>query len=70
MPRIPAYQRVASIPGPQGMAMPRATPAAMGSLEGAAMERGGANISDYVLDENDKKSQQKPKYMRLKLCRL
>jgi len=55
MPRIPAYQRVASIPGPQGMAMPRATPAAMGSLEGAAMERGGANISDYVLDENDKK---------------
>ena len=46
MPRIPTYRRVATIPGPEGMAMPRATPAAFGALEGKAMEIGGRDISN------------------------
>ena len=45
MPRIPTYRRVATIPGPESMAMPRATAAAFGGLEGRAMEIGGKEIS-------------------------
>ena len=45
MPRIPTYRRVATIPGPESMAMPRATAAAFGGLEGRAMEIGGKEFS-------------------------
>ncbi len=56
MPRIPTYRRVATIPGPEGMAMPRATAAAFGGLEGRAMEVGGKEVSNVFLQIGKEKS--------------
>tara|TARA_R100000808_G_scaffold871_6_gene4154 strand:+ start:3981 stop:5525 length:1545 start_codon:yes stop_codon:yes gene_type:complete len=56
MPRIPTYRRVATIPGPEGMAMPRATAAAFGGLEGRAMEVGGKEASNVFLQIGKEKS--------------
>tara|TARA_X000001382_G_scaffold83599_1_gene59164 strand:+ start:11839 stop:13359 length:1521 start_codon:yes stop_codon:yes gene_type:complete len=67
MARIPTYRRVATIPGPQGMAMPRATPAAFGSLEARQMAQGGLNISDWAIKETKTKIAQEAQIYSNKL---
>jgi hypothetical protein len=59
MARIPTYRRVATIPGPNQMAMPRARPEAFGALEARVMAQSGQNISDFVIkDLKDKQTKE------------